>query len=464
MFKKTLSILMATMLIVLLASTASFAAGSGGGAGGVAAAPAETPVSLNLGPVTANPGNSVNLSGAANANTWVSVKVLDSAGQIVFFDAVKSKADGQYEFSFKVPSVEPGVLTVVAGYGSNVASANLTVTRATSSGGGPGSGAVEPPAAKPAESTTGAADVKPDAGGKISLGDKAKIDIPAGALKGTEQVKIEIKEVAGPPPVAENTRIISTVYEFTIGEETSYSFSKPVTLTFAFDPEILTPGEIPSVHYYEENTGVWVELGGTVSGDIISVAVEHFTKFVVLAVEKKADSGPVLKDIAMHWARDNIKELIAKGAIAGYEDQTFRPDKDITRAEFATVLVKALQLEAKKAKTFVDTASHWAREDITTANAHGIVAGYSDEKFGPDDKITREQMAVMIVKSTNLSTDGQAPSADFSDSAKISAWAGEAVAAAARAGIIKGYSDGSFRPQGQATRAEAATVIVNIFK
>lgn len=447
MFKKMLSILMATMLIILLASTASFAAG----------------VSLDLSSAAANPGAGITVSGAADANTWVSVKALDNAGQIVFFDAVKSKADGSYELIFKVPSVEPGVLTVVAGYGSNVANKGLTVTKATSGGGGGGGGG-EPPAAKPVESTTGAAGVKPDAGGKISLSSKAAIEIPAGALKGTDSVEVKIQEVSSPTTAAAGFRILGTVYEFAVGEGTGYTFSKPVTLTFAFDPASLSPGEIPSVHYYDEASSRWVELGGTVKGTNIEVTVDHFTKFAVLAVEKKAETGIILKDIARHWAEANIKALVEKGAIAGYEDQTFKPGNNITRAEFATVLVKAFELDEKKGKVFADTAAHWARENIATANAHGIITGYSDEKFGPDDNITREQMAVMIVKSANLSHGEQVSSPDFSDSAKISAWAGEAVAAAAKAGIIKGYSDGSFRPKGQATRAEAATVVVNILK
>ena len=71
-------------------------------------------------------------------------------------------------------------------------------------------------------------------------------------------------------------------------------------------------------------------------------------------------------------------------------------------------------------------------------------------------------MAVMVTRAANLIDEVQAPV--FSDSAKISAWAKDAVAVAANAEIIKGYPDGSFRPQGQATRAEAVTVVVKALK
>ncbi|MFO7151805.1 MAG: S-layer homology domain-containing protein [Bacillota bacterium] len=168
------------------------------------------------------------------------------------------------------------------------------------------------------------------------------------------------------------------------------------------------------------------------------------------------------KDIAGHWAENNIKELFAFGAIGGYPDGTFKPDKEITRAEFATILVKALKLEQKSDKVFRDTADHWAKDAIATAADYGIVQGYPDNTFRPDEKITREQMAAMIVRAVNL-----APAAEelsFADSSKISKWAKEAVATAVETGIMEGYTDNTIRPQAKTTRAEAVTVIVNALK
>ena len=165
-----------------------------------------------------------------------------------------------------------------------------------------------------------------------------------------------------------------------------------------------------------------------------------------------------LTDIIDHWAEAYIKTLIEKGAITGYPDQTFKPNNNITRAEFASVLVKAFELETKTGKVFNDTAEHWAKDVIATANAYDIIKGYNDEKFGPNDAITREQMALMIVRAVKL--DQVEKETSFTDSAGISDWAKEGVAAAVKNGIINGYPDNTFRPQGNATRAEAATVII----
>jgi hypothetical protein len=192
------------------------------------------------------------------------------------------------------------------------------------------------------------------------------------------------------------------------------------------------------------------------------VQVDHFTKFAVLAVPKAAEPAVSFTDINGNWAAANITNLAAAGAIKGYPDGSFKPDNNISRAEFVTVLVKALKLAPASGKTFNDTANSWAKDYIATAVANGIISGYSDTIFGPDDPITREQMAVMIVQAAKLSKmlNGKT----FADSSAISAWAKDAVSTASGNSIIAGYADNTFRPQNYASRAEAVTVIVKIMK
>lgn len=324
--------------------------------------------------------------------------------------------------------------------------------------GGGGGGGISPD--KPVTSTTGKAVVKPGAGGTISLGSEASIGIPANALKGTEKVEVIVEKVAD-PEVPTGFRLVGSVYEFTVGGQSSYNFAKEVTITFTFDPGTLKPGETPAIYYYDENEQEWVCLGGTVSDNTISVQVDHLTKFAVMA---EIEAVPViadkdkLTDIPGHWAEESIKELVSLGAISGYADGTFKPDNKITRAEFATIIVKTFKLAAQNGTVFADTQGHWAQDSIATAAYYGIVSGYDADTFGPDDPITREQMAVMIVKAAQLSPVDSPLT--FTDNSSISAWAKEAMATAVAKGIINGYPDNTVRPQGNATRAEAATVIV----
>ncbi len=165
-----------------------------------------------------------------------------------------------------------------------------------------------------------------------------------------------------------------------------------------------------------------------------------------------------LNDIIGHWAEDGIKKLVASGAVSGYPDNSFKPDNNITRAEFTTVLIKMLDLSSRNGKDFADTADHWARDTISTAAQHGIVTGYNDNTFGPDEPITREQMAVMIVRAAELMPE--TGKLNFADNNKISDWAEDSMITAVQNGIINGYPDNTVRPQGLATRAEAVTVIV----
>jgi len=164
------------------------------------------------------------------------------------------------------------------------------------------------------------------------------------------------------------------------------------------------------------------------------------------------------KDIESHWAKQYILALVQKEAIKGYPDGTFAPDNSITRAEFATVLVKAKGMDIKAGKVFSDTAGHWAKDYIATAADAGIIKGYDENTFGADDLITREQMAVMISRAFSLNPSAEELS--FSDKGSISSWAVEAVKASVQAGIINGYPEGTFKPSGNATRAEAVTVIM----
>gem|GEM_PF-3190590 len=169
-----------------------------------------------------------------------------------------------------------------------------------------------------------------------------------------------------------------------------------------------------------------------------------------------------LTDISGHWAEEAIKYLVNAGIITGYTDNTFRPDRNISRAEFVTLLVRALGLSGDTQKLFDDTREHWARENIAIAYANGIVEGHSEHHFGPDDTATRKQMATMLVRALKL--EQTQVSLDFADTADISSWALPYVSTAVKEGIFQGYTDNTFRPKRNATRAETATVLYRILE
>jgi hypothetical protein len=309
-------------------------------------------------------------------------------------------------------------------------------------------------AAFPAKVTT---TIEPSKGGTVSIGEEAVLEIPAGALTGTSPVEVTIKCLTEPPVIPVGYKLVGGVYEFSVDEKTSYRFNKAVTLKLSYDPELVSPEETPAIHYYDETQKKWINLSGEAAGHTVTVELDHFTIFTVMVAPKAKEV--TLTDIAGHWAENQIKELVGLGAISGYPDGTFKPDNNITRAEFATILVKAFKLEPQSGQVFADTAGHWAKDTIATAAAYGIVNGYDGHTFGPNDLITREQMAAMIVNALKLKPVTEESS--FIDSGSISGWARVAVSTAVKNGLINGYPDNTIRPQGQATRAEAAAIMVN---
>ncbi len=164
-----------------------------------------------------------------------------------------------------------------------------------------------------------------------------------------------------------------------------------------------------------------------------------------------------LTDIGGHWAEKNIMYLVDRGIINGYADGTFKPDKNITRAEFVTIIVKALDLATSKINSFSDIESHWAKDAISIAYANGIVKGFEDGSFKPNELITREQMATIVVNAFKL--ESKQSNKQFMDQSLISPWAKESISTIVEHGIFSGYQDGTLKPKGSATRAEAVTVI-----
>ncbi|MGI5920890.1 MAG: S-layer homology domain-containing protein, partial [Syntrophomonadaceae bacterium] len=305
--------------------------------------------------------------------------------------------------------------------------------------------------------------ISPNKDNTISLGNEVTLVIPANAIKETGDVEVKIVKVSTPPVIPSGYQLAGDVYEISVGGHSTYSFAKKVSLTISFNPNVLTDKEIPAVYFYDESRGEWVNIGGTVNGNTITVEIDHFTKFAVM-VRKELIEEPQetinLTDIAGHWAEESIRQLVASGVVAGYPDGTFKPDQTMSRAEFVTMLVKALKLENHGGKFFADTTTHWAKDYIACAVTAGLINGYDSNTFGPDDLVTREQMAVIIGQAAKLPIVSK--NTGFTDNNSISPWARDAIATVVDNSLMFGYPDNTFRPQGIATRAEAATVIVKV--
>ncbi len=167
------------------------------------------------------------------------------------------------------------------------------------------------------------------------------------------------------------------------------------------------------------------------------------------------------------WAQDIIEALASREIIAGTGNDEFSPQREVTRAEFLQLLVSALNLQANgAAASFTDVQeSDWYAQVISVAAELGIVKVKADGSFAPNEAITREDMAVLTVRALALLDRQQAEAAQsgaFSDGAQVASYAQEAVETLTSQGLIKGFTDGSFKPKETASRAQAAAIIYRL--
>ncbi len=185
-----------------------------------------------------------------------------------------------------------------------------------------------------------------------------------------------------------------------------------------------------------------------------------------LALMDKLETDLIFADMQNHWSKKYVEFLSAKNIINGYEDGTFRPNNEITRAEFAKMIVMALELDLVKYNgEFSDIkATDWHADYVATIVDAGLAQGYGDTTFRPNNKISRAEMAVIL--GNVLDIEVEADEIDglfnkFEDLADLPDWAKLGVAKVIKDGIMIG-SNNKFNPNGRTTRAEVATAVYRL--
>jgi hypothetical protein len=188
-------------------------------------------------------------------------------------------------------------------------------------------------------------------------------------------------------------------------------------------------------------------------------------------VEESEDTLPgtvTFTDIEGHWAKEHVMELAKLGIVSGYTDGSIKPNDNITRAEMAVIVVKAVSLEPAKEINLdfkdKDEIPNWAAGYIQTAVDSGIITGYEDNTFKPSKNLTREEMVVLIIKAFGIEIEEDLTPPTFTDVDEIGSWALNFVAKSVKLNIVSGYLDNTFKPKRNVTRAESFTVLDNILR
>ncbi|SCZ11037.1 S-layer homology domain-containing protein [Paenibacillus polysaccharolyticus] len=227
--------------------------------------------------------------------------------------------------------------------------------------------------------------------------------------------------------------------------------SRPVTLVLPVDSKQLAGVKPADLGVYIEHSNGTKEL---VYGKVVTLNKDNNQQGIEINVDQFSTFSVVrVKD----WADDTAT---AKPYIRGYADGRFQPEWFVTRAEMAALITRVTgTVESESKASFTDVrAGHWAYDSISAATQAGYFTGYADGSFKPGQGITRAEMAGVLqhLLKAEQTVTSEATTA-FTDVKQH--WAQEAIARLDAAGVLTGYTDGTFRPEKLVSRAEAVTMI-----
>jgi lactocepin len=304
--------------------------------------------------------------------------------------------------------------------------------------------------------------------------DSESITVPAAVLEdlvhSEGKVVFTIEQIASSDVTAsEGLNLVTDVLDLTIqveqdGKQVNVSkFKEPVKVAISVEGKEFADKRKVAAYHLNEETDKWEYAGGKVSGDIFTFSTNHFSKFAVI------ENNKTFKDVKGIRAQDEIEVLASREIIKGKTADLFSPNEDVTRGQFALLLVRALNIPTSNYNgIFSDLSEKHTGLVLEVEAAHraGIINGKEDGTFAPHEKITREQMAAMIIRAIEYKDaevlKNVTPGESFKDSSKISNSFKDYVAVATALGVIQGHVDQTFKPKDFTKRDQSAIVMYRL--
>ncbi|MDP2212126.1 MAG: S-layer homology domain-containing protein [Candidatus Aquicultor sp.] len=431
--------------LTVTSTSTNIATGSNQAAGTVTITENAAGVLVADGTITVSTSGGVKFSAAPQAEVTNIALVSNTANLNAGYDQATFTLDGESstkatikikDIILNVPSGTTGAVTVTLGGGAGVTGtktiANISVS------------ALATVAASSAPSISKNAASQP-------VGDITITEAAAGSLANANDITIGI--FGDPLDVDKKTVLISgvptvSVESGNINVGTVTLANNLITIDLAGDSTQASKIKISGLKYDVTNAAV--------NGNVLADVAYSTTRLGAVVNAVIGAKAAVFPDVpTTHWAASYIENLVAKGILAGYTDGTFKPSNTITRAEIAKMVAVAKGLGTATGSSFSDTSGHWAAGYIEAIKAAGYINGYPDGTFRPNNNITRAEIAKIVVLAAGFTIDTSG--AGFSDIAGH--WASDYILTAANKGVVGGYTDGTFRPSNNATRAEASKMV-----
>ncbi|MNI12874.1 Endoglucanase precursor [compost metagenome] len=244
-------------------------------------------------------------------------------------------------------------------------------------------------------------------------------------------------------------------------EQAIHAFEQPVVVTLPYRDGVNT--DLLGVYYHQEATGNWEYVGGKVNKEHKQIQVQwsHFSIYTIMAYDLSFTDVPT-----DHWAYEALKIAAAQHVIDGRDDGSFAPLDITSRSQFAAMIARSLHLKGSGQIYFDDVPQDaWYAQAVSSAVEAGLISGRTPQLFAPEEPITREEMAVILVRAAGKQGyNGVQGEKIYQDEQQISEWALPYVRTAAQIGLMKGASGGLFHPTQSATRAEAVKALVNFMQ
>lgn len=221
-------------------------------------------------------------------------------------------------------------------------------------------------------------------------------------------------------------------------------------------------------HYDEDTEAMNFEAAAEIGADgSVSLPLSHASQYAIVIDDHShaaTDVSEIFTDVpANHWAQAAIQYVYDNGLMTGVSDSEFAPEATTIRAMIVSMLARLENVTSAADAGFADVAvDDWYATAVNWAAANGIVNGISDDTFAPNDPITREQFAAMLMNYAQWKgqdTSARADLSHYSDAENISSWANDVLSWAVAEGLLAGVTDDQLQPQGQVTRAQVAAIM-----